>query len=82
MYLGLKEPRKGAEVFTEPVRNVLEGATYEAGGRVAAPIIAKGVGKAGEGVTNLLGKVADLRQIPTQKAAKRSEEHTSELQSH
>ena len=68
--LGLKAPRQGAEIVTEPAKNILEGATYEAGGRVAAPIIAKGVGKASEGVTNLLGKVADLRQIPTQKAAK------------
>ena len=70
VYLGLKEPRKGAEIVTEPAKNILEGATYEAGGRVAAPIIAKGAGKAAEGVSNLLGKVADLRQIPTQKAAK------------
>ena len=68
--LGLKAPRKGAEIVTEPAKNILEGATYEAGGRVAAPIIAKGVGKAAEGVSNVLGKVADLRQIPTQKAAK------------
>lgn len=67
--LGLKAPRKGAEIVTEPAKNILEGATYEAGGRVAAPYIAKGVGKASEGVTNLLGKVADLRNIPTQRAA-------------
>lgn len=47
---------------TQPVRNVLEGATFEAGGRVVAPIIGKGVGY-------VAGKVADLRQIPKQKAA-------------
>jgi hypothetical protein len=38
---------------------VLEGATFEAGGRVVAPLIGKAI-----------GAVADLRQIPTQKAAK------------
>ena len=42
---GGQKPRTGAEMVTEPLRNILEGATYEAGGRVVAPIIAKGVGK-------------------------------------
>ena len=68
--LGLKAPRQGAAIATEPAKNILEGATYEAGGRVVAPVIAKGAGKVAEGVSNVLGKVADLRQIPTQKAAK------------
>jgi hypothetical protein len=68
--LGLKAPRTTEQLITEPAKNILEGATYEAGGRVAAPIIAKGAGKVAEGVSNVLGKVADLRQIPTQKAAK------------
>lgn len=58
VYLGGKAPRQGAAQVVEPVRNVLEGATFEAGGRVAGPIIAKGV-----------GKLADLRQIPKNKAA-------------
>ena len=40
-------------------KNVLEGATLEAGGQVAAPIIAKAV-----------GKVVDIAQMPLQKAAK------------
>ena len=44
---------------TQPVRNVLEGATFEAGGRVA-----------GQALGYLGGKIADLRQIPNQKAAK------------
>lgn len=68
--LGLKAPRTTAQLVTEPAKNILEGATYEAGGRVVAPVIAKGAGKVAEGVSNVLGKVADLRQIPTQKAAK------------
>lgn len=67
--LGLKKPRQGAEIVTEPVKNIVEGATYEAGGRVAAPLIAKAVGKGTEGLTNIAGKFIDLRQIPTQKAA-------------
>lgn len=40
-------------------KNVLEGASMEAGGQVAAPIIAKAV-----------GKVVDIAQMPLQKAAK------------
>ena len=62
IYIGGKAPRQGAAQVTEPVRNVLEGATFEAGGRVVAPIIGKGVGYVG-------GKIADMRQIPKQKAA-------------
>lgn len=58
VYLGGKAPRQGAAQVVEPVRNVLEGATFEAGGRVAGPLIQKG-----------LGKLADLRQIPQNKAA-------------
>ena len=58
VYLGGKAPRQGAAQVVEPVKNVLEGATFEAGGRVAGPLIAKGV-----------GKVMDLRSIPQNKAA-------------
>ena len=58
VYLGGKAPRQGAAQVVEPVRNVLEGATFEAGGRVAGPLIAQGV-----------GKLADLRKIPQNKAA-------------
>jgi hypothetical protein len=43
--LGLKPPRQGAALLTQPLRNVVEGATYEAGGRVVAPYVAKGVNK-------------------------------------
>lgn len=67
--LGLKAPRKGAEIVTEPAKNILEGATYEAGGRVVGPIVAKGAQKLGEGVSNVTGKFIDMRQIPKQKAA-------------
>lgn len=44
-YLGGQKPREGVAQITEPLQNILEGATYEVGGRVAAPIIAKGLGK-------------------------------------
>lgn len=58
VYLGGKAPRQGDAQFVEPVRNVLEGATFEVGGRVAGPLIQKG-----------LGKLVDLRQIFQNKAA-------------
>jgi hypothetical protein len=57
--LGIKQPRQGAQIAVEPVRNIFEGATYEAGGRVAGPIIEKGV-----------GKVLDLGSTSQLKAAK------------
>jgi len=56
--MGMKAPRQGAAQVVEPVRNVLEGATFEAGGRVV-----------GQGLGYVGGKIADLRQIPKQKAA-------------
>jgi len=59
VYFGGKAPRQGMAQVTEPVKNVLEGAAMEAGGQV----LGKGLGYIG-------GKIADLRQIPTQKAAK------------
>jgi hypothetical protein len=62
IYIGGKAPRQGVAQIVEPVKNILEGATYETGGRIAAPIIGKGVGY-------VAGKVADIRQIPKQKAA-------------
>lgn len=58
IYIGGKAPRQGAAQVTEPVRNVLEGATYETGGRLLGPAFGY-----------VAGKVADLRQIPKQKAA-------------
>jgi len=70
VYLGLKAPRTTKELVTQPARNILEGATFEAGGRAVAPVIAKGLQASGTTVSNMLGKVADLRNIPTQKAAK------------
>ena len=42
---GGKAPRQGASQVLTPVENLLEGAAYEAGGRVAGPLIAEGAGK-------------------------------------
>lgn len=56
--MGIKQPRTGAALVTEPVRNVVEGATFEAGGRVLGPVIGK-----------VAGKVMDIRNIPANKAA-------------
>jgi hypothetical protein len=48
---------------TQPIRNILEGATFEAGGRALGPAL----GYVG-------GKLADLRNIPQQRAAKLAKE--------
>jgi len=48
VYFGGQQPRQGAQVFTEPAQNVLEGATYEAGGRAVAPYISSAVQKVTE----------------------------------
>jgi hypothetical protein len=48
---------------TQPIRNILEGATFEAGGRALGPAL----GYVG-------GKIADLRSIPQQRAAKLAKE--------
>jgi hypothetical protein len=67
--LGLKQPRTVNELITEPAMNVLTGATLEAGGRVAGPLIEKGLGALGRGATRVAGAVQDLRQLPNQFAA-------------
>jgi hypothetical protein len=64
--LGYREPRTGMALATEPVRDIVEGAAFEAGGRA---ILGPALEAAGRGVSQFLGGVADLRQIPEQKAA-------------
>lgn len=56
--MGMRPAAEGLDIVAEPVKNVLEGATYEAGGRVVAPLFGKAA-----------GAVMDLRRIPQQKAA-------------
>lgn len=54
VYLGGQQPRQGSQVFTEPAQNILEGATYETGGRVVAPYIGTAVQKVTEAGRGLL----------------------------
>jgi len=56
--MGMKQPRTGSALAIEPTRNVLEGAAFEAGGRIIGPMIGK-----------VVGKVMDIRNVPTNKAA-------------
>ena len=60
IYLGGQTPEQAQ---TQPIRNILEGATFEAGGRAIGPAL----GYVG-------GKLADLRNIPQQRAAKLAKE--------
>jgi len=54
VYFGGQQPRQGAQLLEEPVKNVLEGATYEAGGRAFAPFIAPVIQKVTETGRGLL----------------------------
>ena len=54
VYFGGQQPRQGAEVVTQPIGNILEGATYEAGGRAVAPYIGSAVQKVTETGRGLL----------------------------
>jgi len=56
--MGMQAPAQGSDIVTQPLKNVLEGSTYEAGGRFVAPYLGKA-----------FGAVMDLTQIPKQKAA-------------
>lgn len=64
--LGLQPPDTLAGEAQRAVGNVLEGATYETGGRLAAPainyLVQKGAGA--------VGKIMDINQLPKQLAAK------------
>lgn len=60
IYLGGQTPEQAQ---TQPIRNILEGATFEAGGRAIGPAL----GYVG-------GKIMDLRNIPQQRAAKLAKE--------
>jgi len=50
---GYEPPRTGAQKVTEPIRNIVEGATFEAGGR-ALPEVLKGAGKLGSSLGEIL----------------------------
>lgn len=58
--LGYRQgPQTATEALTGGARDVLTGAAFEAGGRAVAPMIGTAV-----------GKLADIRQIPRQRAAR------------
>ena len=61
VYLGGKAPRQGVQQVTEPIQNVLEGATYEAAGRVAAPLISRGLGRVADVVLASAPSSAQLK---------------------
>lgn len=65
---GVEKPREGAAKVVEPLQNILEGATFEAGGRVAAPIIAKGIGK----VADVLSPAVTSGQLKAGQLARES----------
>jgi hypothetical protein len=54
VYFGGQQPRQGAEAVTQPISNILEGATYEAGGRAIAPYVAPAIQKVTETGRGLL----------------------------
>ena len=54
VYFGGQQPRQGAQVFTEPAQNVLEGATYETFGRAVTPLVAPVIQKVTETGRGLL----------------------------
>ena len=68
--LGLTPPDTLAGEARKAAGGVLEGATYETGGRLAAPAINYLVQKG----ANVVGKVMDLGQLPNQLAAKTARE--------
>ena len=55
--MGVKAPRKGLTKITEPAINIAQGAAYDAGGRLVAQGLVKGV-----------GEVIDLANLPAKKA--------------
>lgn len=63
VYFGGQQPRQGAQIVAEPMQNILEGATYEAGGRAVVPYLGSAVQKvteAGRGLfTPLVKGVAE-----------------------
>jgi hypothetical protein len=54
VYFGGQQQRQGADVVTQPLRNILEGSTFEAAGRGLTPYIAPAVQKVTEAGRGLL----------------------------
>jgi hypothetical protein len=54
IYFGGQQPRQGADIVVQPLKNILEGATYETGGRAISPYIAPAIQKVTETGRGLL----------------------------
>jgi hypothetical protein len=64
--LGLAKPETGSQAMNRAVGNIAEGAAFEVGGQVAG----KAINKLVDAGTAVMGKVADINQLPKQLAAK------------
>ena len=69
--LGYREPVSPRQLAEQAARNVLEGATFEAGGRaILGPVLEAG----GRVASRIGGAISDLRDIPLQRAARAAQE--------
>lgn len=69
--LGLKAaPKTAGEALSRGAENLATGAMYEMGGQVAGKALQKGAELVGKGASKVAGAVADVGQIPQQKAAR------------
>lgn len=69
VYFGGKAPRQGTAQVTEPLRNIAEGAAFEAGGRAAVSAI----GGAVKGVKRMAQEAAEKKAAKISKQALRSD---------
>lgn len=69
VYFGNKPPRKGTDQITQPLKNIAEGAAFEAGGRAAVSAIGGTV----KGVKRITQKVAEKKAANITKQALRSD---------
>jgi hypothetical protein len=69
--MGYREPVSPRQLAEQAGRNVLEGATFEAGGRaLLGPVLEAGA----RGISRVGGAIADMRDIPLQRAARAARE--------
>lgn len=64
--LGLAKPETGGQAMNRAAGNLAEGAAFEVGGQVAGKVL----NKLADVGTSIAGKVADIKQLPNQLAAK------------
>jgi hypothetical protein len=73
-YLGLEPRLTPQDAIARATKDIAEGATLEAGGRVIAPVVAPVANFLMSGAATGAGKLADIRQLPNQLAAKTARE--------